>query len=149
MTEGNSEIIAGMYGYATDSGTPIAGYSFTAADQTSTFTAANSSGFGLQRGNSIVVFATDGTLLGKFYVKNLGDPDVLEAVTERDLTAGGFTVGLAGRTGFEDNDAPTGATGKNVGVRGVEPLTWVFFLEEDTRKSNPSAYVLRMVVQVV
>ena len=126
-----------MYGLPTDSGTPIASYSYNGLDGVSTFTATGSAGFGLQRGNSIVVFATDGTLLGKFYVKNLGDPDVLEAVTEFDLTASGKTIALVGKCGFEDNDASTGATGENVGVRGVETFDLgTFFLEEASGKNN-------------
>ena len=136
-TENTGEIAPGMYALPTDSATVIDTYSYNAADGVSTFISANSAGFGLQRGQSIVVFATDGTLLGKFYVKNLSDPDNLEVVTNRDLSSGGFTIHSVGKCGFEDNDASTGATGENVGVRGVETFDLgTFFLEESSGKNN-------------
>ena len=85
---------------------------------------------------------------GKFYVKNLGDPDVLEAVTEFDPTASGKTIALVGKCGFEDNMS-TGATGENVGVRGVETFDpGTFFLEEASGKTTSSVRV-RMVELLV
>ncbi len=82
--------------------------------------------FGLQRGNTFVVFS-DGnfTYLGKFFVSNVPTPDTLEFYTYRDLG----TISIAGKTGLDINDANTGALGENVGVRAT-PLydNGVFYL---------------------
>ena len=51
----------------------------------------------------------------------------MTAITERDLG----DVGLLGKAGYEDNDASTGATGENVGVRGTELFgLGTFYLEQ-------------------
>ena len=60
----------GMYAFTPDSATPISGYAFDSVTGISTFTS-TTAGFGLQRGNSVVGFGSDGSYLGKFYVKNV------------------------------------------------------------------------------
>ena len=57
----------------------------------------------------------------------------MEAVTNIDLTG----ISFIGKTGFEDNDAPTGPNGENIGVRGVYVFQHgTFFLEADTGTAN-------------
>jgi len=126
-TSGSPSIVPGMYAYPADSGTPISSSSYDANTGITTIVSTDSAGFGLQRGNTFVVFS-DGnfTYLGKFFVSNVPTPDTLEFYTYRDLG----TISIAGKTGLDINDANTGALGENVGVRAT-PLydNGVFYLE--------------------
>ena len=110
---GNVGFSDGMYAVACDTASGISTYSYDPISGRSTFTS-DGGGFGLQRGNSFVAFSA-GQYLGKFYVEEATTPTVLTAITDVDLSG----VTLVGKSGLEDNDAPTGAQGENVGVRGI------------------------------
>jgi microcystin-dependent protein len=124
---------AGMYALPTDSGTDVAAYSFDSTTGVSTFTAASTTGFGLQRGNSFVTFNSTGLPLGKYYVSSVPSPNVIETTTDLDLTG----VSVIGKCGYEDNDANTGASGENIGIRGTSAFELgVFFLEQSSGTGN-------------
>ena len=110
--------VPGMFVIPVDSGTPV-GTVTNATDSegknVATITAASNIGFGLQRGNSIVAFTSTGNIAGKFYVKNVPTPTVIELVSTTPLS----DISLIGKCGLEDNDASTGSIGENIGVRGA------------------------------
>ena len=119
-TDGYGEIIAGMYVYPTDSSTGIVTYSYDTASRVSTFTADPSTGFGLNRGQTFVVFDSDRRQVGQYFVSGITSPNVMTAVTPTDLSSGGTrTIALVGKTGIEDNDASTGPQGENIQTRGT------------------------------
>ena len=123
----------GMYALPTDSGTDVAAYSFDSTTGVSTFTADSTTGFGLQRGNSFVTFDSTGLPLGKYYVSEVPSPNVIETTTDLDLTG----VSVVGKCGYEDNDANTGASGENIGIRGTSAFELgVFFLEQSSGTGN-------------
>ncbi len=122
-----------MYVVATDSATPITGYSFDPATGLSTFDTNAATGFGLQRGNSFVTFAADGNTLGKFYVSAVPVPSRVTAVTNQELSG----ISLLGKCGYDDNDANTGPGGENIGVRGTAPFDLgVFYLVSTSGVGN-------------
>ena len=126
-----SSLVLGMYAQATDTVTPITSYSYT--DGSSTFEADPNTGFGFQRGNSFVAFDASGNDLGKFYAGDLPAPATLQATTDLDLTG----VSYIGKCGYEDNDAPTGSTGENIGVRGTSSFDLgVFWLVSQSGTGN-------------
>ena len=143
MSTVENGIVPGMYAYATDSATMVAGYSYEELTETSTFTAMAGDAFGLQRGNSFVAFDDKGRYLGKFYVKNVPTPGVMEAVTQLDLSAAGaVTIQLLGKTGYEDNNGPTGRLGENIGVRGKSVFNYgTFFLTTPMGNNVDSIFI--------
>ena len=143
MSTVENGIVPGMYAYATDSATMVSGYSYEPLTETSTFTAMAGDAFGLQRGNSFVVFDDKGRYLGKFYVKNVPTPGVMEAVTQLDLSAAGtVNIQLLGKTGYEDNNGPTGRLGENIGVRGKSVFNYgTFFLTTPLSNNVDSIFV--------
>ena len=126
-------ISVGMYILPTDSSTEILSSSYDSLSKETTFSA-GTNGFGLQRGNSFIVFGADGEYLSKHYVKEiLVDTATgihsMTSVTEGDLGP----VSRVGKTGFEDNDASTGSLGENIGVRGVSEFDLgTFYLVENS-----------------
>ena len=138
-TENDGEIVEGMYPYPTDSGTEISSSSYNNLTGETTFNSANNAGFGLQRGQSFVVFSNIGSYLGKFYVKELVTPTQLTAITQKNLG----DVLFVGKAGYEDNDASTGATGENVGIRGTELFGLGTFYLEDAIDSSDTVINVR------
>jgi len=134
----NSSIVSGisttgMYALPTDSGTPIAAYSFDSTSGVSTFTADPTNGFGMQRGNSFVAFDSNGYPLGKYYVSSVPSPNIIETKTNSNL----LDVALVGKCGYEDNDANTGSSGENIGIRGTAAFDLgVFYLETNSGTGN-------------
>ena len=128
-TSGSPAIIPGMYAYPADSGTLITSTTYNSDTGLTTLVSTGSAGFGLQRGNTFVVFSSNYSYLGKFFVSNVPTPDTLEFYTYRDLG----TVSIVGKTGLDINDANTGSLGENVGVRAT-PLydNGVFYLEQSS-----------------
>ena len=110
-------ISTGMYALPTDQSTGITTYQYDSVSGLSTFQSGDDRGFGLQRGNSFVAFDATGNNLGKFYIQSSNTPIEITSVTEVDLTG----VSIVGKCGFEDNDASTGPSGENIGVRGAAP----------------------------
>lgn len=125
-TSGSLNIIPGMYAYPADSGTLIATSSYDSSTGLTTLVSTSNAGFGLQRGNTFVVFSDNYSYLGKFFVSKVPTPNTLEFYTYRDLG----TISVVGKTGLDVNDANTGSLGENVGVRAT-PLydNGVFYLE--------------------
>ena len=117
-TSGSAPIVAGMYAYPCDSGTSVVTYSYDPIEQLSTFTASPNTGFGLNRGQTFVVYNNERAQVGQFFVSEITSPNVMRAITQRDLQADGTTVALLGKTGLEDNDASTGPQGENIQTRG-------------------------------
>ena len=127
---GSNEIIPGMYAIPTDIINDVDSYSYNSSTELSTFTRNDGDispntgsnpggrGFGLQRGNSFIAFSSNGTNLGKFYVTDVPRPNKILASTPGSLSGVSYIV----KCGLEDNDAPTGSTGENIGVRGVAPF---------------------------
>ena len=105
--------VPGMFAVPVDSGTPVGSTTFS--DGRTTFNRSGDISFGLQRGNSFVAFDNARRFLGKFYVGDVPDTSSITAITETQLS----NVALVGKCGLEDNDAPTGSTGENIGVRGA------------------------------
>tara|TARA_B100001059_G_scaffold53260_2_gene47300 strand:- start:3804 stop:10037 length:6234 start_codon:yes stop_codon:yes gene_type:complete len=133
----HNESIAGvttsMYVLTTDSGTDITSTQFDAASGITTFTTNSTTGFGLQRGNSFVVFDVDGKNLGKYYVSAVPVPSTVTAVTNADVSS---AVTL-GKCGYDDNDANTGPGGENIGVRGVAAFDLgIFYLVDGSGTDN-------------
>lgn len=134
----NSSIVSGisttgMYALPTDSGTSIAAYSFDSTTGVSTFTADPTTGFGMQRGNSFVAFDSNGYPLGKYYVSSVPSPNIIETKTNSNLV----DVALIGKCGYEDNDANTGSSGENIGIRGTAAFDLgVFYLETNSGTGN-------------
>ncbi|AIX28588.1 putative short tail fiber [Synechococcus phage ACG-2014f] len=128
-TSGSPAIIPGMYAYPADSGTGISSTTYNSDTGLTTLVSTGSAGFGLQRGNTFVVFSSNYSYLGKFFVSNVPTPDTLEFYSYRDLG----TVSIVGKTGLDVNDANTGSLGENVGVRAT-PLydNGVFYLEQSS-----------------
>ena len=128
-TDGSPAIIPGMFAYPADSGTIVASSTYDSDSGKMTLTASNSSGFGLQRGNTFVAFDANTNYIDKFFVSNIPSPDVLEILTYRDIG----NVYIVGKAGLDHNDANTGASGENVGVRAT-PLydNGVFYLESNS-----------------
>ena len=128
-TSGSPAIIPGMYAYPADSGTLITSTTYNSDTGLTTLVSTGSAGFGLQRGNTFVVFSSNYSYLGKFFVSNVPTPDTLEFYSYRDLG----TVSIVGKTGLDINDANTGSLGENVGVRAT-PLydNGVFYLEQSS-----------------
>jgi len=128
-TTGTPDIIPGMYAYPADSGTGISSTTYNSDTGLTTLVSTASAGFGLQRGNTFVVFSDNYSYLGKFFVSNVPTPDTLEFYSYRDLG----TVSIVGKTGLDINDANTGSLGENVGVRAT-PLydNGVFYLEQSS-----------------
>jgi len=126
-TSGSPAIISGMYAYPADSGTSVSSTTYNSDTGLTTLVSTGSAGFGLQRGNTFVVFSSNYSYLGKFFVSNVPTPDTLEFYSYRDLG----TVSIIGKTGLDVNDANTGSLGENVGVRAT-PLydNGVFYLEQ-------------------
>ena len=125
-------ITEGMYVVPTDSTTRVTSTSYDPGDETTTFNS-GVNGFGLQRGNSFVVYDSIGNQLGRYYVKEIlvdgSGNHSMTAVTEAELN----DVSRIGKTGFEDNDASTGFLGENIGVRGVTPFDLgTFYLETES-----------------
>ena len=118
-TSGSAEIIPGMYCYPCDSATGIVSYSYDAESKISTFTANPSNGFGLNRGQTFIVFNSERSQVGQYFVSGIAAPNVMTAVTENDLTANGQTLALVSKTGIQDNDASTGPQGENIQTRGT------------------------------
>ena len=111
------DIIPGMYCNPTDIVSDLLSATYNSSTSTTTFVGTTARGFGLQRGNSFIVFSSDGTNLGKFYVSDIPSPNTFTAITPNLSSAAGIA-----KCGFEDNDAPTGSTGENIGVRGTAPF---------------------------
>ena len=133
---GSTAPVVGMYAVASDSSAGIVTYTYDAIDGTSSFETTALEGFGLQRGNSFVAFDDDG-YMGKFYVDE-STVNTMTSVTEVDLTG----VTLIGKSGYEDNDAPTGRFGENVGIRGVSDFDLgIFYL--DVTSSTGTALQVR------
>ena len=118
-TSGNGDIIEGMYCFPTDSAVGIVSYTYDTATKTSTFTANPSTGFGLNRGQTFLVFNSARSLVGQYFVSGITSPNVMTSITENDLTANGQTIALVGKTGLQDNDASTGPQGENIQTRGT------------------------------
>ena len=118
--------VAGMYVIATDSRTAVTSYDFSPVTGISTFTATGQN-FGLNRGNSFIVFDNTGTPIDQYYVDLVSSspPDQysISAVTGTALA----NVAFVGKTGFEDNSASTGVFGENIGVRGFSPYDYETF----------------------
>ena len=119
-TAGSPQIVAGMYAFPTDSATGIVTYSYNSSERVSTFTADPAQGFGLNRGQTFVVYDSEKALVGQYFVSGITSPNVMTAITENDLSQGGTrTLTLIGKTGIEDNDASTGPQGENIQTRGT------------------------------
>ena len=114
-TSSTPEPQPGMFVVPVDSGTRVASSSFDSATGITTLTRSGDIGFGVNRGNSIVLFDSSRENLGKFYVSNVVSTSVIEVYTGTELT----NISLVGKCGLEDNDAPTGSTGENIGIRGA------------------------------
>ena len=124
-------VTEGMYAYPADSATEIASYTFNGVE--SFFTSENDAGIGLQRGNSFVAFDSNAKYIGKYYVKGQPTTTTMESVTLEDLG----DVKWIGKAGLEDNDAPTGRLGENIGIRGTEEFDLgTFFLEDSAKTSD-------------
>jgi len=106
----------GMLAIAVDSGTRISTSSYDSETGITRFNTSGEISFGLNRGNSFEVFASNRTPLGKFYVSEVINSTAIEAYTGLDI--GNVDGGLVGKCGLEDNDAPTGSGGENISVRG-------------------------------
>jgi microcystin-dependent protein len=130
MQIGVGSITSGMFTVPCDSATGISSYSYDPASEVSTFIANPGDAFALNRGNSFVIFDDLGVYVGKYYVQNVPQPDTMQAVTQRDLSAfGARTLSHIGKTGYEDNDASTGKLGENIAVRGISTFDLgTFFL---------------------
>ena len=111
-------IVPGMYVLPVDTGAPVTTYTYDPETGISRFergiVSSQRRGYGLQRGNSFVVFSTQNDFLGKFYVSDVEKVDTITAKTDFDLG----NVGLIAKAGLEDNDASTGQSGENIGIRG-------------------------------
>jgi len=126
VAQNDGRIVAGMYIYSLDSASGISTYTYNSVEGLSTFQGSTLDGFGLQRGNSFVAFNAAREYMGKFYVAANPSPSTMTAVTDVDLTG----VAFIGKTGLEDNDAPTGPGGENIGVRGSATFdNGTFYLE--------------------
>ncbi len=137
-TTGSAPIVAGMYAYPCDSATGIVTYSYDPIEQLSTFTASPNTGFGLNRGQTFVVYNNERAQVGQFFVSEITSPNVMSAITQRDLQADGTTVALLGKTGLEDNDASTGPQGENIQTRGSTFFDLgTLYIKQDT-SSNTS-----------
>jgi microcystin-dependent protein len=122
-----------MYALPTDIGASVTSYTFNSTTGTSRFTTTTSRGFGLQRGNSFVTFDSSGTPLGKYYVSAVPSPHIIESTTNVNLNS----VDLIGKCGYEDNDANTGSSGENIGIRGTSPFDLgVFYLNQSAGTGN-------------
>ena len=143
MKVGVTSITPGMYVLPTDSATGIQTYIYDDVVGLSTFMAKDGDAFALNRGNSFVVFDDTGSYVDKFYVQNVPEPMVMEAVTQRDLSQGGTRpVALLGKTGYEDNDAPTGILNENIAVRGVSVFQLsTFFITESLSNNSDTIFI--------
>jgi microcystin-dependent protein len=123
----------GMYALPTDTTAGINTYSYDSVTGVSSFVSEVTEGFGMQRGNSFVAFASDGLPLGKYYVSSVPQPNIIETTTDLDLVAPAYI----GKCGYEDNDANTGPSGENIGIRGTAPFDLgVFYLQSESGTGN-------------
>lgn len=124
---------AGMYALPTDSGSSVVSYSYDNVTGISTITTTADKGFGLQRGNSFVTFDSNGFPLGKYYVSAVPSPNIIETTTNLDLVG----LSVVGKCGYEDNDANTGASEENIGIRGTSNFDLgVFYLTTSSGTGN-------------
>jgi hypothetical protein len=65
-------------------------------------------------GQSVVLYGTDGTNKGTYYVTRVTSID-FDVFTVEDVGP----IGLVGRTGLDVNDASTAPGGENIGIRGM------------------------------
>ena len=123
----------GMYALPTDTTAGIIAYSYNSQTGVSSFVSEPTEGFGLQRGNSFVVFTSEGFPLGKYYVSSVPQPNIIETTTDIDLVSPAYL----GKCGYEDNDANTGPAGENIGIRGTSPFDLgVFYLQSASGTGN-------------
>ena len=129
-SEAPGSIIPGMFLAAVDCASPIQSYNYNpnnnidstiTVDDTNLVSGMRYGGVGLQRGNSFVVFRNNGSFAGKFYVdETLLSSQVPTVVNFRSVNnLGAITGGKIVKCGLEDNDASTGSSGENIGVRGT------------------------------
>ena len=144
MQVGFTSITPGMYALPCDSATGINTYIYDNVTGISTFMAIEGDAFALNRGNSFVVFDDSGQYVDKYYVQNVPEPMVMEAVTQIDLSNGGTrSLALLGKTGYEDNDASTGILNENIAVRGVSVFQLGTFYITEPLTNNSSTILIR------
>ena len=137
VAENGTRIVDGMYIYSLDQASGISTYTYDPLDGLSVFQGSTLNGFGLQRGNSFVAFSSTREYMGKFYVSANPSPSTMTAVTDVDLAG----VSFIGKAGLEDNDAPTGPGGENIGVRGSASYDNGTFYLETTSGVGPQITV--------
>ena len=156
-TSAPGSVEPGMYILPTDVATPIENDNFdplteiyrVSVDDNTVFGNKQYGAPGLQRGNSFILFDANGSYSGKFYVDSI-EVDAQTPPFGPNAKAVEFK-GVAGpipnivggriiKTGFEDNDASTGAQGENIGVRGVPEFSLgTFYLNEALTGNNSGA----------